>query len=346
MRILRSIFWLIIFTVIVGCSPGDAPADQTAAPVEVSPTNMPVATEIPTATALPPIVVLLASPEADQSIVETLQAELSQSIPGVGFRFQVRPSLSTEAIVAENIHWVIALPPTSGLTDLVLSSPGTRFLAVGVKELQPAPNLSMIGSDRERFDQQGFMAGYIAAMLTPDWRVGVISIADSDAGQIARKSFITGVKYFCGFCSPTYPPFYEYPLYVQLNSGASTDEWQAAADFLIQRGVTTMYVVPGVGDATLLRYLQGSGIAMIGGVTPPVDVRESWIATLGFPPLEAFYSFWPEFVNGSDGQTISVPLSISDINSTLLSPGKQRLIEEVFAEVQGEYIELIGRNIP
>ncbi len=346
MRILCHVLWIFIIVLIAGCSSADIPADQPQAAIEISPTDLPTATDIPTATALPPIAVLLAPPEAAPKTVEILQAELSQSIPEVGFRFQVRPSLTSEDIIAEDIHWVIALPPISNLGELVASSPDTRFLAVGVRGLEPAPNLSMIGSDSQRFDQQGFMAGYIAAMVTPDWRVGVISIADSEAGQVARKSFITGAKHYCGFCSPTYPPFYEYPLYVQLNAGATADEWQAAADFLIQRGVLMIYVVPGAGDETLLSYLAQLDIKIIGGELPPDNLRDSWVATLGFSNLDAFHLFWPDFVSGADGQMVPVPLSISDINSSLLSPGKLRMVEEILVEVQGDYIELVDRNIP
>lgn len=332
--------------VITGCSGSVATENSTETPMAEVSTPVPTVADIPTATALPPVGVLLVSPDTNPQIAEILQNELTQSIAEVGMRFQVRPSLSPDVIAAEDIQWVIALPPALDFAALIAASPETRFLAVGVGDLEPAPNLTSIGSGGYRFDQQGFLAGYLAAMLTPDWRVGVISVADSEVGQLARKSFITGAKYYCGFCSPTYPPFYEYPLYVQLNEGASGDEWMAAADFLLQRGVTTIYVVPGVGDDTLLNYLAQSGIQLIGGETPPDNLRDTWVATLGFSSLDAFYSIWPDFAAGIDGQNVSVPISISDINANILSPGKQRLLDEMLLMVQRNEIELIGRNIP
>jgi hypothetical protein len=292
------------------------------------------------------VAVLLAAPEADLTMVEALQSSLSQSIPEAGFRFQVRPSLSIETVEADNIKWVIALPPAPGLGEIVSTLPHVRFLAIGIEGLDPAPNLSLIGAGGERYDQQGFLAGYLAAVITPDWRVGVISTTDTEAGQLARRSFITGAKFYCGFCSPTYPPFQEYPLYTQLSAGASVAEWQSAADYLIQRGVSTVYVVPGAGGHELLSYLAQSGLKIIGGELPPENVRESWVATLGFSKLAPFYGFWPEFVQGVDGQSIAVSLGLSEVNPLLLSPGKQRLIEEMLIEVQAGYIELIGRNVP
>ena len=346
MEIFQQVLLISIVIVITGCSGAVTTDNSTDTPMVDVSTPVPTATDIPTATALPPVGVLLSPPEANPQIVEILQNELSQSIVEVGMRFQVRQTLSSEVIAEEDIQWVIALPPVPDFAALVASSPETRFLAVGVGDLEPAPNLTSIGSGGDRFDQQGFLAGYLAAMLTPDWRVGVISIADSEAGQSARKSFITGAKYFCGFCSPAYPPFYEYPLYVQLNQGASIDEWLAAADFLLQRGVTTVYAGPGVGDDTLLNYLAQSGVQLIGGELPTNDLQDTWVATLGFSSLDAFYSIWPDFAAGIDGQNVSVPISISNINANILSPGKQRLLEEVLVMVQRNEIELIGRNIP
>ncbi len=346
MKRVQRVVWAAIVLVIAGCSVVGTATDPTEIPVQPTPTFSPTATVVPTATSLPPVGVLLAPPEADPEMVAALQARLSQSIPEAGLRFQLRPTLSSETIASENVHWVIALPPAPGLGEIVASSPEARFLAVGVEGLEPAPNLSVIGAGGERLDQQGFLAGYLAALITPDWRVGVISVADSEAGQLARRSFITGAKFYCGFCSPTYPPFYEYPLYVQLDASADAAEWQAAADFLLHRGVMTIYVVPGAGDDALLDYLARSGVNLIGGDAPPEIVRDAWVATLGFSALEAFSIFWPEFAAGVDGQSVSVPLSISDINANLLSQGKLRLLEEMLDEVQAGMIELIGRNIP
>jgi len=331
---------------LAGCSAAGSVSYPTETSIAVTPTSPPTATIVPTATSLPPVGVLLASPDADPEMVDALQDSLSQSIPEAGLRFQVHPSLNIETVVTEDIDWVIALSPAPGLGNLIASLPDVRFLAVGVKGLESAPNLSVIGAGGERLDQQGFIAGYMAALITPDWRVGIISIADSEAGQLARRSFITGAKFYCGFCSPTYPPFFEYPLYSQLNASADAAEWQAAADFLIQRGVSTVYVMPGAGDQTLLGYLTQSDVNIIGGEIPPENVLESWVATLGFSNLEAFYPFWPEFIDGVDGQSISVSLGLSNVNPSLLSPGKQRLVEEMLVDVQAGYIELLGRNVP
>ncbi len=349
MKTVQSIVVILIVLafVLVGCGgSGDAIDPTVAVDVDATPELPAAATEMPIPTTLPPVGVLLVSPEADPVLAEHVQSYLSQAVPEAGLRFQLRPSLSAEDIYADDIQWVIALPPAPDLNNLITSSPGTRFLTIGVENLAPAANLTMIGADGGRADQQGFVAGYLAAMITPDWRVGVISVADTEAGQMARRGFLTGVKFYCGFCSPTYPPFYEYPFYVQFNAGVDTAEWQSGADFLLQRGVETVFVAPGAGDEALLQYIAQTGMTIISGEQPPEAIYQSWVATIGFSPLEAFFSSWPDFAAGSDLQTVSVPLSVSNVNPDLISPGKLRLLEQLLWDVDADLIELVADDIP
>ncbi len=249
-------------------------------------------------------------------------------------------------IAAEDIRWVIVVPPFSDLAALAAAAPQTRFLAVGIGDVTPTDNMSVIGDAYPPLDQQGFVAGFTAALITPEWRVGVISVSDSEATQLARRAFLAGVQYYCGLCRPNYPPFFEYPLYFQLDSTASQAEWQTAADFLIRRGVETVYLVPGAGDETLRRYLAQAGVRLIGGEIPLEDVRPNWVATLGFSVLDAFYEFWPQFAAGAAGQSVTVPLSLSEVNPDLLSPGKQRVVEDLIADVAAGYIETVSDLLP
>ncbi len=345
MRTFRFVMIALLMLALAACSAAGEAAVSLAP--EMTPTAPPAtATPPPTATPLPPVGVFLAPEGADPRLVEELQAFLAQAIPESGLRFQVRPSLTAEMIAAEDIRWVIAVPPTPDLAALAAAAPQTRFLAVGVAGVAPTDNLSVIGDASVPLDQQGFMAGFTAALITPEWRVGVIGVSDSEAAQLARRAFLVGVQYYCGLCRPNYPPFFEYPLYIQLDSTASQAEWQTAADFLIRRGVETVYLVPGAGDESLRRYLAQAGTQLIGGEIPLEDVRANWVATFGFSVLDAFYEFWPQFAAGAAGQSVLVPLSLSEVNPDLLSPGKQRVVEEVMADVAAGYIETVSELLP
>lgn len=337
---LLSVLLLVIWA-LVGCN-GAVPVIGEGATDTPVPTSTPTLTPtpLPTSTPLPPVAVLLAPPQANPSQVESLQTFLAEAVSEAGYRFQVRPTLAADTIQVEDIEWVIALRPNPDLGALAAAAPETRFLAVGFSDLDPGANLSVIGADDTQMDHQGFIAGYTAALITPDWRVGVITTANTEGGQIARQAFVTGAKYFCGLCITTYPPFAEYPLYLQLDQGTSTTDWQAASNVLINRGVKTIYVVPGAGDEALLQHLAQSDVNILGGTPPPDGLADSWVATLGFSPLEAFDQFWPEFVAGVDGQSVDVPLAITNVNPDLLSPGRQRLVEEILTQVQAGAVDL------
>jgi hypothetical protein len=297
-------------------------------------------TPTPTLTPLPPVGALWVPTNADPQLATEIQSKLSLWIPEIGFRFQVRPSLDEGILERDDFKLVVALPPNPELDSLARNHPEIQFLAVGIQGLEPAPNLSTIGAGGERLDLQGFVAGYMAAMITPDWRVGVIGSSDSTQSVAARQAFYTGVKFYCGLCRSSYPPFYEYPLYFELGADADTVAWRTAADYMIQRSVSTVYVVPGAGDDPMLQYLASAGVNIIGGEPPLPELSGQWVASLRFDLLEGFIETWPLFVANPGNEAVPIPLQLKDINSDLLSPGKQRLVQATLEDALDGYIDL------
>ncbi len=320
------------------------PASPTGSPVTPSPslpaTLTPIPTVTPTATAEPPAAILLAGPGADQAWVNTLQTSLDPLVNQAGLRWQLRQQLSPHDL-GTSIRLVVALPPDPGLAQLVASAPNTQFLALDIPGLPPAPNLTSIGAQNEHPDQQGFIAGVIAAMLSADWRVGTISLSDGIAGRAARSGFLNGVIYFCGLCRPAHPPFYEYPLYIELPSTATTTEWQEAANYMVDHYVTTVYIYPGAGDEAMLAILAQAGINLIGSGNPPESARSTWVVSLSTDVFSLLQNEVQGLLDGSlsGGKSISAPIQFTQINPTLLTPGKQRLVEQALSDLQGGYID-------
>jgi hypothetical protein len=283
--------------------------------------------------------VLLAPPDADPTLVNTLETALEAPINDAGMHWQVQQSLSPDDFTQAQVRLVIALPPSSGLADLAATAPQTQFLAVGIPGLVPQTNLSLIEPTGVQPDYHGFMAGAIAALLTKDWRVGIISLSDSPGGIAARQAFINGAIYHCGLCRPAYPPFYIYPVYVELPASATAAEWQAAADTLIANQVETAYVFPGAGDETLLSYLAQAGINLIGSQPPPAGIEEHWIATLSTDPVPQIQALLPELLNGQGGKVLPMPLQISNANPDLFSTGRQNYAQIILDELLAGYID-------
>jgi len=224
---------------------------------------------------------------------------------------------------------------------MAASAPDTQFLAVGIPGLESAPNLTLIGKAGDRPDQQGFIAGVIAAMLSPDWRAGAISLSDTVEGRSARSGFLNGMVYFCGLCRPIHSPFYAYPLYFELPSTATSAEWQEAANYMVDHYVQTVYVYPGAGDEAMLSSLAAAGVNIISSGEPPETASENWVVSLTTDPLPLIQSQVEGLLNGtiSGGQSLAVPIQFTNINPALFTLGKQRLAEQILSDLLAGYID-------
>jgi hypothetical protein len=343
---------LIFSLVIAACSPGmpviAVPSQTAPAPVETA-----LATETPLSTAQPSLtpaplpmrVFLLASPDSDPRLLEEVQPVLQDLAHQSGYEFEIRSSLSSEQITPD-VRMVVSLPPDPGLQALAASASETHFFAIGIPGLEESANLTSTAFRQGEAGLQGFMGGIIAALITPDWRVGTISISDTSEGLEARNGFLNGVTYICGTCRQIYPPFFDsqsqliqYPLYVELPSGAEDSTWLAAADLLIERGVETIFLYPGAGGEDLLSYLAESGIKIIGGIAPPENIQNNWVASIYSDSSSTWASQLEKALQGQELAQESGDLQLGYINTDLLSPGRQKHAEAVLQDLLAGYIE-------
>jgi len=331
---------VLLSLVLIACSQGSSeetltPTRETALVPSPSPSPRPK----PTSTPLPPMAVLLASPEADPALAGELQAALADLAAQSGLRFQSRPSIAPAEL--GQIKVVIALPPYPGLEGLAVAAPDTQFLAIGFTGLEERSNLSVVGAREDRPDQLAFLAGYTAAAITDDWRVAVISEAETVAGRVAGLGFTNGATFYCGLCLPVFPPFPAggYPLSVELTAGAGSEDWQAAVTYLSSWQIGAVYVQPALAEESFLAVLAQTGINFILDRPAPAGLEGNLAASLGYKhPLEDALSLWPDLVAGQGGQWIDLPLGFSQVNPDLLSPGRQRLAEGMLADLLAGFI--------
>jgi len=218
-----------------------------------TPTEQPV----PTATSLPPLVILLRPQESDPELGTQVQSLLETTTSQKGYRLEIRSSLAPEELTPD-IVLVTALAPAP-VSELAAVSSETRFLAVGYNDLPSAENINGLSIQALSPDRQGFMAGYMAAVISSDWRVGIISASDTSAGVEARQGFLMGAEYFCGLCRNVYPPYrdpngsiLEYPTFVELPAASQSQDWLGVVQTMTSRSVEVVYVAPGAGDQVML----------------------------------------------------------------------------------------------
>ncbi len=341
---LLTVLLLLLSVVLFACTPTPAETTPTqAAATSPESSAAPSATsafttEVPTPVKTRSKVILVAGPGADPVLSNQLSQTLSELTAGEGLEFELRPSFSLEESTAE-IKLLAAIPPDPGLIGLAQTAPATQFLGVNVPGLEPAANLTVIDDQETSSDYVGFLAGYLAAVATPEWRVGVISSSDSGEGVAQRQGFLNGAVFFCGLCRQTFPPFNTYPMFVEAPASSSPTEWLVLADTLIDRAVLTVYVPPGVGDESLIEYLAAAGINIIATTSPLPGFEDRWIAIItGDYPI-VIRSVWPDLMAGQGGKVLSAPLTFTDANYNLFSPGRQRLVEKTLQELSAGFID-------
>ena len=78
----------------------------------------------------------------------------------------------------------------------------------------------------------------------------------------------------------------------------------------------------------------GSGMLVIGETLPGESARPNWVASIPPDVTSAVKNIFPDLVAGKGGQNVPTPLFLADVNSTLLSQGKLRLVQKVLDGLQ------------
>jgi hypothetical protein len=325
----KPVLLLALIFILAACSPKPTPTAELPTPSATpaaSPTNA------------NPLVILVLPADLPQSMQDKYQTLVYDLAQQNALRFQVRNTLSMEDVQAElpSLKIVVALPPDPGLAALAASAPTVQFLAVDVPGVSSLPNLSIIGGADQPVDKQAFLAGYLAAMLAPEWRVGILSERDTPGGESARTAFANGFHFYCGYCRNQNftQPYYEYPIVVRIPTDASQNEYTGYAAALLDYYCKVVYVYPSVATDEVLSYMADYGVMLVGQELPGEDLRSNWIASIQPDVIPAIQNIFPSLLEGNGGQTVPTPLYLTDVNGNLLTEGKLRLAQEVLDGLQ------------
>ena len=314
--------------VLSACAGTSEPADT---PVPI-PTDTPVPPPNFTPTPTVPLAVLVLPADMDTETSNLYQKTVYDLAQASGMRFQVRNTF-TSIDLEPGLKVVIALPPDPGIVELAAAAPDVQFLSINIQGVTPGGNISVLG-DNSGSNIAAFLAGYTAAMLTDDYRVGMLMPRDNANAVEAFNSFSTGMRFYCGLCRPYY--FYQQaaPAFIDIGAEEDVNNYDAYADILmLQYGIDTIYIHPGIYTQDLVSYIGTTGTFMIGTISPE-QRPAGWIMTIQPDTIQAIQSAWPSLLAGQGGITVQSPLGLSDIDPTLLSPGKQLDVQEVLDKLQ------------
>jgi len=326
----RLFILLILIALLSACS-AETP---TAAPSAVPSATAAVPTLTPTPTV--PLAVLVLPADLEPEASNLYQKTVYDLTQASGMRFQVRNHLTT-ADLEPGLKIVIVLFEDPGLAALAPAAPQVQFLAIGIPGITPGGNVSVLG-DTSQAEVVGFLAGYTAAMLTDDYRIGMLMPKDNNDAIRMFNSYANGMRYYCGLCRPYFFLPWSFPQYLEIPADEDPNNYDAYADILIlQRKAGTLLIHPAIQTQDLVDYIGTTGVYMIGTVTPQ-QRPAGWVMTIQPDTVKAIQTAWSQLLAGQGGVTVQAPLGLSDVDPSLLSPGKLRLVQQTLDDLQAGLI--------
>jgi hypothetical protein len=328
----RSFIFILLIVSLSACSP----AAETEVPPTPAPTETPLLPPTPTNAPATPLAILVLPEDMDPETSDLYQTTVYDLAQASGMRFQVRNSM-TAADLEPGLKIVIALLTDPGLSELAATAPDVQFLAIGIPGIEAGGNISILGNNSQA-EVVGFLAGYTAAMLTDDYRIGMLMPRDSNEAIRMLNSFNNGRTYFCGLCRTYFILPWSFPQYLEISAEEDVNNYDAYADILIlQYKVGTILIHPDIHTQDLVDYIGTTGVYMIGTVTPEQQPA-GWVMTIQPDTIQAIQIAWSQLLVGQGGLTVQSPLGLSDIDPGILTPGKQRLVQQILDELQAGLI--------
>lgn len=344
-----QVLLLIICLALTACQPGPsgtgdptgvtpgATQDAAQETPQVVSTDTPVPSLTPT---LEPGKAIMVLPENASgyyaSLFDTWQAETAAQ--GIELIWTRQASLTAED-VSDPVKLIVVAPGVLApdvLMGLAGGAPQAHFVVFDQPGMSAGTNISTVGP--LRYDQQAFIAGYVAAVITNDWRVGALSPTDTPAGQAASAAFLNGAVFFCGLCNPYFGPIVDYPLSAGRPAAAGSAEWVAAAQELLDQAVTTVFLGPGVNDPAVLALLRENGVKVIGVQPVIAELADLWVFSV-LPDDRLARELLPAILSGGQGQAVDFPVGLQNINPSLLSPGRKAHTEAMIKDLLSGLID-------
>ncbi|MFN2119886.1 MAG: hypothetical protein ACK2T0_05810 [Anaerolineales bacterium] len=334
MRTTRLLLSLTLAAILGACSLGRQP-EPTPIP---SPTLEPSPTPVPTPDV--PLAVLVVPADMDATASDQYQKTVYELAQESGMRYQVRNSYTVQDL-DPMLRVLIAVPPDPGIAALAEAAPRAQFLAINIPGVSAGGNISVLATTNQ-VDIPAFIAGYTAALISDDFRAGMIMPKDDPLAQQAATAFANGMGYYCGLCTG-------FRLYIDQNGGAlsfpqfvqiPSDQdpgqlggWANYAVGSLKISALYLYPDPKLEVKQLLDGLGQTG-AMVIGAAPPDPKPSGWVMEIGPDEVKAIQTAWPQLVAGQGGISVPSPLGLRDVDPVLLSPGRQRLVEGVLDDIQ------------
>ena len=327
------VLWALLaaWTLLAGCSAGtNAPGSLPTALPEVSrtPTALPSPTPVPSATPLPGRLIFSAPQGSFPAVEQLLQDEAQKA----GLLFDRRDGLQPADLGAD-ARLVVILTQPGNLGDLQSAAGNAQFVVLSAGGLDPSDHLTVIHADPQ---QEAFIAGYAAVLLSNDWRAAGLIAADQPELQAA---FHNGAGYWCGECAPGWPQKVKFPLLSAVPAAGDGPAWAGSVQDLFDNGKAEVFYLSALASkdevyAALAGKAQnGLPVKILGSGPAPDGLKGQWAATVPFDLTSQLKKALPDLLVGRSAGKIEAPLQLINIDPAVLSPGRLKQIQNILADL-------------
>lgn len=235
----------------------------------------------------------------------------------------------------QRFDFVLLFSPTQETLTRFQSDNVDRFLIVQddseTQTVKPTTIFTMSIADRI------FIAGYLSAVISNDWRVGgLLPVLDYN-GTGADKVFQNGVEFMCGRCSPTYGPIVNFPVTANLSTPEDNDRTLQAFGEISTNKINTLFLPSDYLFDDLVILLRQSDVTIISD-TGADQNQSDWI---DYAIIDNLSDLILESISEPEQNEITkiIPVNYS-INSysAELSPGKNEFISKMMSSLQSGFI--------
>lgn len=257
-----------------------------------------------------------------------------------GWKLETFQTLAAQDLSARagEVKMIVIFPPDPGLNEWISSYPQITFLPVGITGLSASANTYPILPDGLHPEWESYLAGYIAATLTDDSRIGMVTQAGWVDSAKSSQGFVNGGVMFCGLCNPIYPPYEDYPLTTEINAGTAQTDWQPTIDAFLSKQVKTVYVSPSVASPELMLYMAQYGVRLLSSTPPPAGLEPAWIGYIHTDYVSPLTSAWADALAAQPAGFYPVQITITPIDTSLLTEGKLKWFQKVIDDLTNGFL--------
>ncbi|MBE0686464.1 MAG: hypothetical protein IH585_10730 [Anaerolineaceae bacterium] len=182
-----------------------------------------------------------------------------------------------------------------------------------------------------------FIAGYLSAIISNDWRVGGLLPTIQYQNTGADIVFQNGVVFLCGRCSPTYGPIVNFPITNLLSIPEDNKATLQAYAEIATNKINTLYIPSVYLFDDLVILLKQSGVTIVSDAIPTIE-QSDWI---DYAIVDNLHGLIIGTISKTDqqGGLEKIPVEFSVYASAReLSPGKSNFINNMIDNLQAGFI--------